>query len=119
MIDASSTHTPEQPPDGGRAPRCPSWCVNAPTCDGDHGGKLWGTVATGGLPPAVDSIEPPPYNTVCVRAQFPEVSKLPPGVALFGAWGGEDWEVELTTDQAAALARALEAAVDEALALVP
>ncbi len=49
----------------------------------------------------VDSIEPPPYDTVCVVAQFPESDGLPRGVALFGANRGEDWEVALTTDQAA------------------
>ncbi len=94
---------------------CPSWCLNSPNCDGDHLGQLWGTVATGGLPPVVDSIDPPEYDTVCVRAQFPESSKLQRGVALFGAWGGEDWEVALTPDEAVALARALEAAIDKAL----
>ncbi len=115
--DAAGTH-----PNGGGwkdgfpYPDEPSWCIDSPTCRGDHRGKTWGTVATGGLPPVVDSIEPPPYNTVCVAARFPESDGLPRGVALFGAQHGEDWEVELTPDEAVAVAKALEAAVDKVMA---
>ncbi len=93
---------------------CPSWCVDQGPCRGDHHGKVWGTVAAGGLPPVVDSIEAPTYDTVCVRPQYPESDDLPRGVALFGAWGGAEWQVDLTVTEARALAQALVAAADTA-----
>ncbi len=86
---------------------CQSWCIDGNTCDGDHHGEVWGTVATGGLPPIVDSIEAPTHDTVCVQPQHDEADGLPPGVALFGSWNDQDWQVDLTVAEARATARAL------------
>lgn len=74
-----------------------------------HIGPFWGTVASGGLPPIIDSIEPPAYNTVCVRAEY---DGLAPGVALFGSWHSRDWEVNLTVQEAHAVAAAILGACD-------
>ena len=98
--------------DGGR-PVCPSWCEDRDrddySCRGEHRGKAWGTVASAGLPPIVDSIEPPNHDTVLVRPEFDEVDSLPRGVALFGSMGGSarsqrDYEVALTIKEARPLA---------------
>jgi hypothetical protein len=109
---------PHQTPDNQHPDRrhatCPTWCTDGDTCPGDHHGKVWGTVATGGLPPIVDSIEPPAYNTVCVRPEHDEVDSLAPHVALFGSNRGEDWETPLTVAEARAVAQALLTAADTA-----
>ena len=87
---------------------CPSWCEDAGDCRGEHHGKTWGTVASGGLPPIVDSPEAPFHNTACVAAQHDELDGLPPGVTLFGCWaGGQDWQVDLTIAEARAIATAI------------
>ncbi len=86
---------------------CPSWCTDSSDCRGEHHGEVWGTVATGGLPPIVDSIEAPTHDTVCVQPQHDEADGLPPHVALFGSWNDNDWEVDLTVAEARATARAL------------
>ena len=91
---------------------CPSWCTDAGSCRAEHQGPVWGTVATGGLPPIVDSIEAPRHDTVCVQPQHDEVDNLPPHVALFGSWRGDNWQVDLTVAEARATAQALLAAAE-------
>ena len=81
---------------------------------GEHGGKAWGTVATGGLPPLVDTPEAPPYKTAVVRAQHDEAHGLAPGVALFGCDGGvdADYQVDLTLKEARVLLEGLTAVAE-------
>src|SRR4028118_275710 len=86
---------------------CPSWCIDGADCGSEHHGEVWGTVATGGLPPIADNIEAPTYNTVCVQPQHDEADGLPPHVALFGSWNGDNWQAGLTGAQARATAPAL------------
>lgn len=94
-----------------RSFHCPSWCIDQGTCRGDHSAEAFGTTATGGLPPHVDSPEAPRHNIVVVRAQWPEVEGLPPGVALFGVHHDRDFQVDLTVREAGVLLAGLTAAI--------
>ncbi|HJX45197.1 MAG TPA: hypothetical protein VJ352_16095 [Geodermatophilus sp.] len=100
MIETIDGATPAAAP-------CPSWCIDGADCGSEHHGEVWGTVATGGLPPIVDNIEAPTYNTVCVQPQHDEADGLPPHVALFGSWNGDNWQADLTVAEARATAQAL------------
>src|SRR4028118_185145 len=95
MIETIDGATPAAAP-------CPSWCIDGADRGSEHHGEVWGTVATGGLPPIVDNIEAPTYNTVCVQPQHDEANGLPPHVALFGSWNGDNWQADLTGAQAPA-----------------
>lgn len=90
MINATHHDITGQHSDG--RPACPSWCEDRDrddySCRGDHRGKAWGTVASAGLPPVVDSLEAPSHETVLVRPQWGEDDDLPRAVAVLGSWGG-------------------------------
>ena len=121
MNDATHDRDPAQHSNG--RPACRSWCEDAEKdrndpygCRGDHRGKAWGTIASAGFPPMVDSIDPPSHETVLVRPQFAQSDYLPGASLCWGNMGRTDgdYEVELTPKVARALAGALVAAADTA-----
>lgn len=108
------TTTDQTEPAIARPHDCPTWCIYPGECAGDHAGEARGTVVTGGLPPRIDDLDAPSYNTVLVGAQHPVADDLAPGVALFGSVRGYEWQVDMTVREARALLDGLQKAIESA-----